>query len=88
MIGAFHDDNSAMQAAVTEVLNNIPINDLQKSVHALVERFQYYIESNGTIFEHIITFNDKIMYILILYPKSLGNFRTHLVCTSYKIVLT
>ena len=51
MKGAFYDDFSAIQAAVTEVLKNIPINDIKKSIHALVDRSKRCIESNGTYFE-------------------------------------
>ena len=32
MKGAFYDDIPAIQAAVTEVLKNIPINDIKKSI--------------------------------------------------------
>ena len=49
--GAFYDDIPAIQAAVTEVLKNIPINDIKKSVHALVDRSKRCIESNGFYFE-------------------------------------
>ena len=51
MKGAFYDDIPAIQAAVTEVLKNIPINDIKKSMHALVDRSKCCIESNGTCFE-------------------------------------
>ena len=51
MKGAFYDDIPAIQAAVTEVLKNIPINDIKKSMHALVDRSKRCIESNGTYFE-------------------------------------
>ena len=51
MKGAFYDDILAIQAAVTEVLKNIPINDIKKSMHALVDRSKRCIESNGTYFE-------------------------------------
>ena len=37
MKGGFYDDIPAIQAAVTEVLKNIPINDIKKSMHALVD---------------------------------------------------
>ena len=49
--GAFYDDTPAIQAAVTEVLKNIPINDIKKCMHALVDRSKRYIESNETYFE-------------------------------------
>ena len=49
--GAFYDDIPAIQAAVTEVLKNIPINDIKKSMHALVDRSKHCIKSNGTYFE-------------------------------------
>ena len=51
MKGAFYDDIPAIQVTVTEVLKNIPINDIKKSMHALVDRSKRYIESNGTYFE-------------------------------------
>ena len=51
MKGAFYVDIPAIQAAVTEVLKNIPINDIKKSMHALVDRSKRCIESNGTYFE-------------------------------------
>ena len=51
MKGAFYDDIPAIQAAVTEMLKNIPINDIKKSMHALVDRSKRFIESNGTYFE-------------------------------------
>ena len=51
MKGAFYDDIPTIQAAVTEVLKNIPINHIKKSMHALVDRSKRCIESNGTYFE-------------------------------------
>ena len=48
MKGAFYDDIQAIQAAVTEELKNIPINDIKNSMHALVDRSKRCIESNGT----------------------------------------
>ena len=51
MKGAFYDDIPAVQPAVTEVLKNMPINDIKKSMHALVDRSKRFIESNGTYFE-------------------------------------
>ena len=51
MKGAFYDNIPAIQAAVTEVLKNIPINDIKKSMHALVDRSKRCIETNGTYFE-------------------------------------
>ena len=50
MKGAFYDNISAIKAAVTEVLKNIPINDIQKSMHLLVDRSKRCIESSGTYF--------------------------------------
>ena len=38
MKGAFYDDIPNIQAAVTEMLKNTPINDIKKSMHALVDR--------------------------------------------------
>ena len=51
MKGAYYDDIPAIQAAVNEVLKKIPINDIKKSMHALVDRSKRCIESNGTYFE-------------------------------------
>ena len=51
MKGAFYDDIPAIQAAVTEVLKNIPTNDIKKSMHVLVDPSKRCIESNGTYFE-------------------------------------
>ena len=70
MKGAFYDDIPVIQAGVTEVLKNIPINDI-KSMHALVDRSKRCIESNGTYFESIITFKDNIMCILFYIQKVL-----------------
>ena len=47
---AFYDDIPAIQAVVTEVLKKIPINDIKKSMHALVDRSKRCIKSNGTYF--------------------------------------
>ena len=41
MKGAFYDDIPAIQAAVTKVLKNIPINDIKKSMHALVDHSKH-----------------------------------------------
>lgn len=51
MKGAFYDDIPAIQAAVTEVLKNISLNDINKSMHVLVERSKRYVGSNGSYFE-------------------------------------
>lgn len=51
MKGAFYDDIPAIQAAVTEVLKNISIKDIKKSMHALVDRSKRCVKSNGTYFE-------------------------------------
>ena len=51
MKGAFYDDIPAIEAAVTEVLKNIPINDIKKSMRALADRSKRCIESSGTYFE-------------------------------------
>ena len=48
---AFYDVIPAIQPVITEVLKNIPINDIKKSMHALVDRSKHCIESNGTYFE-------------------------------------
>ena len=49
--GAFYDDIPAIQAAVAEVLKNIPINDIKKSMYTLVDGSKRCIKSNGTYFE-------------------------------------
>ena len=51
MKGACYDDIPAIQAAITEVLKNILINDIKKSMHTLVDRSKRCIESNGTYSE-------------------------------------
>ena len=48
---AFYDNIPAIQAAVTNVLKKIPINDIKKSMHALVDRSKCCIESKGTYFK-------------------------------------
>ena len=47
----FYDDIPTIQAAVTEVLKNIPIIAIKKCMHALVDRYKRCIETNGTYFE-------------------------------------
>ena len=51
MKGVFYDDIPAIQAAVTEVLKKILMNDIKKSMHALVDRSKRCIQSNGTYFK-------------------------------------
>ena len=50
MKGAFYDDVSTMQSAVTQVLKNIPKIEFKKSMDKLFDRSKR-IESNGTYFE-------------------------------------
>ncbi|XP_029178128.1 protein GVQW3-like [Nylanderia fulva] len=51
MKGAFYDDIPAIQAAVTQVLKNIPLDDMKESMHKLVDRSKRCIELNGDYFE-------------------------------------
>ena len=50
MKGAFYDDIPDIRAAVTQVLKNIPLDDMQGSIHKLVDRFKRCIELNGDYF--------------------------------------
>ena len=51
MKGAFYDDSPTIQAAVTQVLKNIPKTEFKKSIDKLVDRSKRYIELNGSYFE-------------------------------------
>ena len=51
MKGAIYDDVPTTQAAVTQVLKNIPKTEFKKSMHKLVERSKRCIELNGSYFE-------------------------------------
>ncbi|XP_029159826.1 histone-lysine N-methyltransferase SETMAR-like [Nylanderia fulva] len=51
MKGAFYDDIPAIQAAVTQVLKDIPLDDMKESMHKLVDRSKRCIELNGDYFE-------------------------------------
>ena len=51
MKGAFYDDAPTIQAAVTQVLKNIPKTEFKKSMDKLVDRSKHCIESNGIYFE-------------------------------------
>ena len=48
---AFYDDIPAIQAAVTEVLKNIPKTEFGKSMDKLVDSSKRCIELNGSYFE-------------------------------------
>ena len=51
MIGAFYDDVPTIQAAVTQVLKNIPKTEFKKSMDKLFDRSKRCIELNGSYFE-------------------------------------
>ena len=51
MKGAFYDDVPTIQAAVTQVLKNIPKTEFKKSMDKLVVRSKRCIELNGSYFE-------------------------------------
>ena len=48
---AFYDDVQTIQAAVTQVLKNIPKIEFKKSMDKLVDRSRRCIELNGSYFE-------------------------------------
>ena len=50
MKGAFYDDVPIMQAAVTQMLKNIPKTECKKSMDKLGDRSKRCIEPNGTYF--------------------------------------
>ena len=54
MKGAFYDDVSTIQAAVTHVLKNIPKTEFKKSMDKLVDCSKHCIELNGSYFEKIL----------------------------------
>ena len=49
--GAFYDNVSTIQAAVTQVLKNVPKTDFKKSMDKLVDRSKRCIELNGSYFK-------------------------------------
>ena len=51
MKGAFYDEVSTIQAAVNQVLKNIPKPEFKKSMDKLVDRSKRCIELNGSYFE-------------------------------------
>ena len=51
MKGAFYNDVSTIQAAVTQVLKNIPKIEFKKPMDKLVDRSKRCIELNGSYFE-------------------------------------
>ena len=51
MKAAFYDDVLTIQAAVTQVLKNIPKREFKKSIDKLVERSKRCIELNESNFE-------------------------------------
>ena len=51
MNGAFYDDVPTIQAAVIQVLKNIPKTEFKKSMDKLVDRSKRCIELNGSYFE-------------------------------------
>ena len=51
MNGAFYDDVPTIQAAVTQMLKNIPKTEFKKSMDKLVDRSKRCIQLNGSYFE-------------------------------------
>ena len=51
MKGAFYDDVPTIQAAMTQVLKNIPKIEFKKSIDKLVDHSKRCIELNGSYFE-------------------------------------
>ena len=51
MKGAFYDDVPTIQAAVTQVLKNIPKTEFKKSMDKLVKRSKRCVKLNGSCFE-------------------------------------
>ena len=51
MKGAFYDGVPTIQAAVTQVLKNIPKTEFKKSMDKLVGRFKCCIKLNGSYFQ-------------------------------------
>ena len=50
MKGTFDDDVPIIQAAVTQVLKNIPITKFKKSMEKLIDRSKRCIKLNGSYF--------------------------------------
>ena len=65
MKGAFYDDVLTIQAAVTQVLKNIPKTEFKKSMDKLDDRSKSCIELNGSYFELISAL--KYNTILVLF---------------------
>ena len=51
MKGASYDDIPTIQAAATQVLQNIPKTEFKKPMDKLVDRFKRCIEFTGSYFE-------------------------------------
>ena len=51
MKGALYDDVPTIEAAVTQVLKNIPKTGLKKSMDKFVDRSECCIELSGSYFE-------------------------------------
>ena len=51
MKGDFYDDVPTIQAAIKQVLKNIPKTEFKKSIDKLVDRSKRCIELNGSYFE-------------------------------------
>ena len=51
MKGAFYEHVPTIQAAVTQVLKNIPKTKFKKSMDKLVDRYKRCIELNGSYLE-------------------------------------
>ena len=67
MKGAFYDDIPTIQAAVTQVLTNIPKTEFKKSMDKLVDRSKRCIELNGFYFEEIFALKHNTMLFLFYY---------------------
>ena len=63
MKGAFYDDVPTIQAAVTQVLTNIPKTEFKKSMDILVDRSKR-IELNGSYFEEIFALKHNTMLVI------------------------
>ena len=64
MKGAFYDDVSTIQVAVTQVLTNIPETEFEKSMDKLVDRYKRCIELNGSYFEEIFALKHNTMLVI------------------------
>ena len=65
--GAFYDEIPTTQAAVTQVLKNIPNTEFKKSMDKLVDRCKRCIELNRSYFEQILPLKHNTMLVLFYY---------------------